>query len=161
MNAKTIIPNGFSIRRIQLSDFEDVKIVLAGLTAVGPITLSTYENILNYWDSLKLMTIPGEYVYNTYVVIDKNTNSVAAIGTIFVEQKIIHDGGLVGHIEDIAVNSDYRGQKLGKLIIDYLSEQGEKLGCYKVILDCDVKNVGFYEKCNYNQAGIEMQTRFN
>lgn len=157
---RTIIPNGFSIRRIELSDFEDVKIVLAGLTTVGPITLFTYETILNYWNSVKLMNKPTEYAYNTSVIIDDHTHTVAAIGTIFIEQKIIHDGGLVGHIEDIAVNSDYRGQKLGKLIIDYLSEQGEKLGCYKVILDCDVKNVGFYEKCNYNQAGIEMQTRF-
>ena len=161
MSTKTIIPTGFSIRRIELSDFEDVKIVLSGLTTVGPITTTTYEKILNYWNSVKLMTLPDEYAYNTYVIIENNINKVAAIGTIFIEQKIIHDGGLVGHIEDIAVNSDYRGQKLGKLIIDYLSELGGRLGCYKVILDCDVKNVGFYEKCNYNQAGIEMQTRFN
>ena len=30
---------------------------------------------------------------------------------------------------------------------------------YKIILDCDEKNVKFYEKCGFNNAGVEMQIR--
>ena len=33
--------------------------------------------------------------------------------TLFIEQKFIHDGGLVGHIEDVVVKKDYEGQGIG------------------------------------------------
>ncbi|SMN18545.1 similar to Saccharomyces cerevisiae YFL017C GNA1 Evolutionarily conserved glucosamine-6-phosphate acetyltransferase required for multiple cell cycle events including passage through START [Maudiozyma saulgeensis] len=154
----TTIPNDYTVRRIESRDFEGAKTALAGLTIVGEISQKEFDSILNYWDSVLLPT--GEQAYNTFVITVKDTERVAAIGTIFIEKKIIHNGGLVGHIEDIAVNSDFRGQKLGKILIDYLSSVGKQLGCYKTILDCDVKNVGFYEKCDYKEAGIEMQIRY-
>jgi glucosamine-phosphate N-acetyltransferase len=46
---------------------------------------------------------------------------------------------LVGHIEDIAVNSNQQGKKLGLRIIQALKFIGAKRGCYKVILDCSEK----------------------
>ena len=33
--------------------------------------------------------------------------------TLFIEQKFIHDGGLVGHIEDVVVRKDYEGRGIG------------------------------------------------
>lgn len=42
------------------------------------------------------------------------------------------------------------GKGLGKGIIMYLTELAEKCGCYKVILDCDEHNTGFYAKCGYS-----------
>ncbi|CAB4252460.1 similar to Saccharomyces cerevisiae YFL017C GNA1 Evolutionarily conserved glucosamine-6- phosphate acetyltransferase required for multiple cell cycle events including passage through START [Maudiozyma barnettii] len=154
----TIIPDGFTVRRIDSRDFDGAKVALAGLTTVGEISQEDFNSILGYWDSVLLPN--GKQAYNTFVITAKETEKVAAIGTVFVEKKIIHNGGLVGHIEDIAVNSDFRGQKLGKVLINYLSSIGKQLGCYKIILDCDEKNVGFYEKCDYNKAGIEMQIRY-
>ena len=44
----------------------------------------------------------------------------------------IHNLGLVGHIEDIAVAKDQQGKKLGQKIIEALSLVAEKVGCYKV-----------------------------
>ena len=44
----------------------------------------------------------------------------------------IHDLGMVGHIEDIAVAKDQQGKKLGLRIIEALSGVAEKVGCYKV-----------------------------
>lgn len=44
----------------------------------------------------------------------------------------IHNLGLVGHIEDIAVAKDQQGKKLGLRIIQALDHIAEKLGCYKV-----------------------------
>lgn len=44
----------------------------------------------------------------------------------------IHDLGLVGHIEDIAVAKDQQGKKLGLRIIQALDYVAEKVGCYKV-----------------------------
>ena len=44
----------------------------------------------------------------------------------------IHNLGLVGHIEDIVVNKDQQGKKLGLRIIEALDFIAEKVGCYKV-----------------------------
>ena len=91
----------------------------------------------------------------------------------------IHNLGLVGHIEDIAVAKDQQGKKLGLRIIQALDYVAEKVGCYKVrsselqipigkgaeynfsklsqaILDCSEANEGFYVKCGYKRAGLEM-----
>lgn len=39
---------------------------------------------------------------------------------------------MVGHIEDIVVNKDQQGKKLGLRIIEALDFIAEKVGCYKV-----------------------------
>ena len=37
--------------------------------------------------------------------------------------------------------------------LDFISEQ---VGCYKSILDCSEANEGFYVKCGFKRAGLEM-----
>src|SRR5690606_5376320 len=64
--------------------------------------------------------------------------------------------GLVGHIEDIAVDSNQRKKNLGKIIIETLDYLAKNAGCYKSILDCSEHNVGFYEKCGHKVAGTQM-----
>ena len=44
----------------------------------------------------------------------------------------IHNLGMVGHIEDIAVAKDQQGKRLGLYIIQALDYLAEKVGCYKV-----------------------------
>ena len=36
--------------------------------------------------------------------------------TLLIEPKFIHNGGLVGHIEDVVVNKEFQGQKIGEEI---------------------------------------------
>jgi len=68
----------------------------------------------------------------------------------------IHNLGIAGHIEDIAVAKDQQGKKLGLKIIQALDFIAEKVGCYKSILDCSEANEGFYVKCGFKRAGLEM-----
>jgi glucosamine-phosphate N-acetyltransferase len=68
----------------------------------------------------------------------------------------IHNLGIVGHIEDIAVAKDQQGKKLGLRIIQALDYIAAKVGCYKSILDCSDANEGFYVKCGFRRAGLEM-----
>lgn len=63
---------------------------------------------------------------------------------------------MVGHIEDIAVAKDQQGKKLGLKLIQALDYVAEKVGCYKSILDCSEPNEGFYVKCGFKRAGLEM-----
>ena len=85
------------------------------------------------------------------------TNKIVASGTIFVEQKLIRNYGKVGHIEDIVVDESMPWIWFGQeIMIEYLSDIGKDLECYKCILDCDDKNTGFYERCGYIRKGAEM-----
>lgn len=92
----------------------------------------------------------------TVTITDENTNKVVATGTILIEHKFVHKNGLVGHIEDIAVDSNQQGKKLGLRIIEALKFIGQTTGCYKVILDCAVKNIPFYEKCGFAPKESQM-----
>lgn len=53
----------------------------------------------------------------------------------------IHELGLVGHIEDIAVAKDQQGKKLGLRMIQALDFVAEKVGCYKVCALMIVRSV--------------------
>jgi GNAT superfamily N-acetyltransferase len=60
------------------------------------------------------------------------SGKIVGTGALIVERKFIHQLGLVGHIEDIAVAKDQQGKKLGLRIIQALDFVAEKVGCYKV-----------------------------
>ncbi|KAI3995645.1 hypothetical protein MKX01_027152 [Papaver californicum] len=96
-----------------------------------------------------------------YVIEDEENKNIIATACLFVEKKFIRNCGKVGHIEDVVVDSNARGLKLGQRIVEFLSDKARSMGCYKVILDCDEKNIGFYEKCGFQQKGIEMSMYFN
>lgn len=56
---------------------------------------------------------------------------MVAAGSVLVERKFVHLNGLVGHIEDIAVDGNQQGKKFGIKIIEALKYIGEHTGCYK------------------------------
>lgn len=71
--------------------------------------------------------------YFLLCITDSNS-AIVGTGALIVERKFIHQLGLVGHIEDIAVAKDQQGKKLGLRIIQALDFVAEKVGCYKVRL---------------------------
>ena len=74
---------------------------------------------------------------------------VVGATTLLIETKFIHNGGKVGHIEDVVVNNKYQKKGIGEKMITYLLRYAKEQGCYKTILDCadDVKP--FYEKLGF------------
>ena len=77
--------------------------------------------------------------------------------TLLIEQKFIHEGGLVGHIEDVVVNKEFEGRGIGmKLVLSLLDVAKEKK-CYKTILNCEDKLIPFYEKIGFKQKSTEMR----
>lgn len=83
-------------------------------------------------------------------------DKILATGTIFFEKKLIFNTCTLAHIEDVCVVSEKRGQGLGKRMAKYLFEQAKSHGCYKVTLDCNDHNVGFYESCGLGKRGNQM-----
>ena len=176
------LPQGYSIRPLQPRDYGlGFLSTLAVLTSVGKISETAFRERFQYMHS----TAPGTYYL---IVVLNGEGKVVGTGALVVERKFIHELGLVGHIEDIAVARDQQGKKLGLRIIECLDRVGESVGCYKVsgqlyvsirysfllcradvdllygianrrvqtILDCSEANEGFYVKCGYKRAGLEM-----
>ena len=94
-----------------------------------------------------------------YVAID-NKKIVGSI-TLLIEQKFIHDGGLVGHIEDVVVRKDCEGKGIGIKLVTSMLERAKEKNCYKTILDCkdDVKQ--FYERIGFKRESNGMRYDHN
>jgi glucosamine-phosphate N-acetyltransferase len=88
-----------------------------------------------------------------------STESEAVIGTVslLIEQKFIHRGGLVGHIEDVSVRVGYEKMGIGTALVQHAKEQARKIGCYKVILDCAEHLVPFYASLGFHRNAVQMR----
>jgi glucosamine-phosphate N-acetyltransferase len=99
--------------------------------------------------------IKSDKNYKIYVaVLD---SKVVGTTTLFIEQKFIHDGGKVGHIEDVAVRKEYQGKGIGQKVVKALLEYAKKEGCYKTILDCTDDLISFYEKMGFKRHSNSMR----
>ncbi|QKX57059.1 uncharacterized protein TRUGW13939_04167 [Talaromyces rugulosus] len=146
---QSVLPEGYSARPLRRSDYHLRYLdVLRVLTTVGDITEAMWNERYDY-----LVKRNDEYYL---IVICDGSGRIVGTGSLIVERKFIHTLGLVGHIEDIAVSQDQQGKKLGLRIIQTLDYVAAKVGCYKSILDCSEVNEGFYIKCGFKRAGLEM-----
>lgn len=146
------LPEGYTFRKLAVGDYASYLHTLSALTTVGQISEQQFADLVHHWNTLL-------HIYYPHVIAN-HEGVVVAAGMLFVEKKLIHECGLVGHIEDIAVAKTEQGKKLGHTMITRLSELSKQVGCYKVILDCSDHNVGFYEKCGLKNEGVEMAKRF-
>ena len=74
---------------------------------------------------------------------------VVGATTLLIETKFIHNGGKVGHIEDVVVNNKHQKKGIGEKMITYLLRYAKEQGCYKTILDCTDDIKPFYEKLGF------------
>ncbi|KAF9698224.1 hypothetical protein EKO04_003563 [Ascochyta lentis] len=143
------LPEGYTCRPIQRQDYHNGFLdVLRVLTTVGDVSEEA-------WNERYTWMATRNDSYFLLAILDSSSRIVGT-GALIVERKFIHQLGLVGHIEDIAVAKDQQGKKLGLRIIQALDFVAEKVGCYKTILDCSEANEGFYVKCGFKRAGLEM-----
>ena len=77
--------------------------------------------------------------------------------TLLIEPKFIHQGGFVGHIEDVAVKKEFEGQGIGMKLVLSLLDVAKERKCYKTILNCEDELVSFYEKIGFRQKTNEMR----
>jgi RimJ/RimL family protein N-acetyltransferase len=106
----------------------------------------TFDEFITYIHRRDLIRI--------FVAVDENC--VVGAGTIFKLDKLHNNP--VGQIEDVIITESYRGKSIGKQIVDNLVKIGlNEMKCYKVILNCLEKNKDFYEKCGFEQVGLEMR----
>ena len=120
---------------------------LDSLKKASNLDKNTAKNILK-----KIIENPDHIIH----VAEVNEKIVGST-TLLIEQKFIHDGGLVGHIEDVVVRKDYEGKGIGMKIVMSLLDVAKERKCYKTILDCkdDVKQ--FYERIGFKHESNGMR----
>ena len=134
----------YSLRALELSDFNQLYPILKQLTKIGDPTLEKFTNRFNW------MKKTG--VYYVIVCYKNNKNELAGTATLIVEHKFIHECADRGRIEDVVVDVNHRGKALGKLLVESCTELSKRIGCYKTTLECSVENSGFYEKMGYKSS---------
>lgn len=123
--------------------------LLSQLTKVGVYDEATFKS---RFDDLTT----SKDTYKVVVIEDLDKKKIIATATLFIEKKFIRNCATCGHIEDVVVDTTYRGLRLGVRIIEALMQAGEAAGCYKIILDCSEDNVPFYEKCGLVRKEVQM-----
>ncbi|PGH03808.1 hypothetical protein AJ80_08621 [Polytolypa hystricis UAMH7299] len=149
-----LLPEDYTIRPLRRSDYSNGFLdVLRVLTSVGNPTIEQWNERYD-WISTR-----NDAYY--LLVICNEEGRVVGTGSLIVERKFIHSLGMVGHIEDIAIEKGQQGKKLGLRMIHALDYVAKEVGCYKSILDCSEANEGFYVKCGFKRAGLEMAHYYN
>ena len=121
--------------------------IYSELTDAEAISYIYLKNIVN--------SLPKNH--NIYVY--KHNNKPVGLVTLIIEKKLIHSGGIVGHIEDLAVDKEYRNLSIGKKLLQYCIDLSRINGCYKVILNCNKNLEKYYEKNNFVNTGMFMSYR--
>ena len=91
------------------------------------------------------------------VAVAELDGKIVGATTLLIEPKFIHNGGLIGHIEDVVIEKNFQGQKIGEKIMKYLLEFARNRGCYKTILDCTDDVKPFYEKLGFKHIANELR----
>ena len=87
-------------------------------------------------------------------------NSIVGTATILYEHKFIHNGGIVGHIEDLVIKESCRGRGYGKYLLEFLRDRSEKKGCYKIVLNSEKNTEKFYKKAGFSEKNLQFEIRF-
>ena len=112
-------------------------------------------------DDAKLVLKKIRSNQNHVVMVADSDGQIVGSITLLIEPKFIHQGGLVGHIEDVVVRSELQGKGIGEQLVNATLEYAKNHGCYKTILDCDDNVKPFYEKIGFKRNSNAMRFDHN
>ena len=96
------------------------------------------------------------FLLNNYGFVLKEDEKLLGFASIHVINKINRVSCL---IEDVVIDSNYRGKGLGKLLINHLIKFSKTLGSDKIILNSQESNTKFYEKLGFKKNETQMIIR--
>jgi glucosamine-phosphate N-acetyltransferase len=139
-----------SIRPITLylEKREEIFHLLSQLTTAVTLNETRLKNII--------YSLPSNH--NIYLYF--KDNKIVGMITLLIEQKLIHNGATVAHIEDLVVDKDYLKQGIATELMQHCLSQLRTDTCYKVILDCKSEMVPFYEKLGFKETNVQMSRYF-
>lgn len=123
---------------------EEIIQILTQLTSCPVIDANRFNNIINNLNNN----------HNIYIYI--KDNRVIGIITLLIEQKLIHNGACVAHIEDLVVDKNYQKQGIARELVKFCLSKLSTDKHYKIILNCSNELKEFYEKLGFENKNIQM-----
>ncbi len=127
--------------------------LLSQLTMAEKCELSVWKDKFKEMKSIQNMDI--------IVIEDRKTGMIVGSITLIYEPKFIRGQGYVCHIEDFVIDANHRKHKLGSVMLDISLAFSKLKKCYKIILDCDEKVQGFYQKNGFSVKSKGMALYIN
>lgn len=135
------------LRNLKVEDFSDYLKLISQLTQVGEVTEKQFVEFVNSQND------------NFSVLVYQLDDKIVGCVTYLIEQKIQRSYSCVMHIEDVVTDKDYRGRGISKTLLDKSKEIAKEKNCYKIILDCSLDNIPFYEKIGFSKKEFQMVYR--
>lgn len=150
--------------RQDIIDYEnDIKKLYLTLTNDNKINSISINEMVLWYDEMKQS---NNKCFIMLVIQEKKGSGtdfeikICGIITILIETKLIHGYCKVGHIEDIVINSEYRGNNLGRSLLKKAVDYTQEIKCYKVILNCNNDLINYYKNSGFLESNTQMSIYF-
>ncbi|KAG1813568.1 uncharacterized protein BJ212DRAFT_1300963 [Suillus subaureus] len=109
------LPSDLQMRPLASTDYKrghlDVLSVLSGVNDLGEVAWIDQFHAMRATPSARF----------PIVVLDKASDKIVGVGTVFIHRKFLRSLASIGYIEDTAVAKSHQGKKLGLRIIQALT----------------------------------------
>lgn len=149
-NETSSIPHLISINEIRniSIDYKEVLLLLQQLTNAPMMEKTKYFDIIN------------KLSHNQFIFTITNNNKVIGIISLLIEQKLIHNGGKVAHIEDLVIDKLHQHKGYASQLIQHSLSIAKIHNCYKCILNCNDDVKPLYEKNGFTRKTNGMAIYF-
>ena len=133
------------IRKLEKKDYKKYIELIEEFRPIGlNITVEKFEEIYDI------------IFKNSIIYVGVLEGRIIGSAKLIIEQKFIHKLSKYGHIEDVIIKKEYRRNKYGTKIINYIVDECKRNNFFKITLTCNEKLISFYEKNNFAVYQIHM-----
>jgi GNAT superfamily N-acetyltransferase len=135
------------IRPAKRNDLSAILAMMADLeTDDQALNLSAAEAIFK-----RMQSYPN---YTIYVAVAEG--EIIGTFSLLIMDNLAHMGAPSGIVEDVVVHSSWRGQGIGKQMMQFAMQQCQKAGCYKMALSSNLireQAHRFYDQLGFQRHG--------
>ncbi len=142
--------------KIKKARFEDLPSLLDILYQLSPLEQLEAIKRNNIYESFSNIIKNDDY----YLMVAEIDGKLVGTATLLIQQNLTHHGRPYGHIENVVTDYKFQGLGIGCILVKYLIGIARLRNCYKIILNCNEKNVEFYQKCGFMKTE-ELEMRIN
>ncbi len=139
------MPSTVIIREIETNDYHKGYMNVINIFTKNPSNIS-YEDFEDY--------LKKTINQNAIILVAEVDNKIVGTLKVLKEYKIHNNLTLMAHIEDVAVDEQFRKLKIATKLLEQALDYTKD--CYKTTLSCKQELVPLYEKAGFFQAGIAL-----
>ena len=115
------------------------------------------ETLSENWPITKITEESLNRVLNNenYIFVVEEDDKIVGSIILHLQYKFIHDGGIVGYLDELIVRKKYGNAGMGSKLLKHAIEKAEELGCYKILGYCYDAPVSISKR-----AGLEVFNQY-